>query len=237
MTQTSVNYRPLLSRYAVYAPLYDWIWGRYSQATLRKAMESAPIKDGSRLIDVACGTGIFAEMLLQRYPNLRITGVDISTEMLEQARERITDTPFRANVEWLQGHAEQLPVASSQFDILTCNNAFHLVQDAPAALAEFRRVLKPGGALVIVDWCRDFPLMKLRTVLMHVTDRQKRQIRTLNELAKLIDDAGFTITRRERFRARRWGLLCLVAQSAPSPLLERDRQPSMPAGWPQYSGR
>ena len=210
MIQTTKNYQRLLKRYAFYAPRYDRIFRRYSQATLSKALDVIPASGTSSLIDVACGTGLLAEMLLQQRPSLNILGVDISMAMLERAQQRIP--AHVSNVRWAQGHAEKLPAASNQFDVLTCTNAFHLVQEAGAALHEFHRTLKPGGTMVLVDWCLDFPVMKLRNVALKYGDRQKRQIRTLGEMIDLIHDSNFDLRSAQRFLARPlWGLMCIVA--------------------------
>jgi ubiquinone/menaquinone biosynthesis C-methylase UbiE len=221
----STNYQNLLRRYEGYAPNYDRKWGRYSAATLSRALEAIPIEGYSSLIDVACGTGILAEMLRQHRPNLHITGIDISPDMLAKARQRI---PPDARTRWLVGQAETLPVEARTFDVLTCTNAFHLVQNAPSALAEFRRVLRPGGTLVLVDWCRDFPLMKFRTAVLKVADKQRRQIRTMRELADLLEDSEFKLRSLERFRARSWGLMCVVARSPEIPVAHSvsQQQPS-----------
>lgn len=209
MIQSTSNYQNLLKRYAFYAPRYDRMFRRYSQATLRKALEVIPADGASNLIDVACGTGLLAEMLLQQRPALSVLGVDISPAMLERAQQRL---PASGQVRWALGHAEQLPASSGEFDVLTCTNAFHLVQDAAAALEEFRRVLKPGGTMVLVDWCLDFQIMKLRNVALRLGDRQKRHIRTLQEMVTLIEEAGFELASAQPFLARPlWGLMCIVA--------------------------
>src|SRR5882672_12909588 len=84
----TINYRPLLKRYARYAPRYDRRFARYSAATLNKALEIIPSNGERSLLDVACGTGILVQLLHERRPQLRITGVDITPQMLEQARRR-----------------------------------------------------------------------------------------------------------------------------------------------------
>ncbi len=207
---SQVNYQNLLKRYAAYASNYDRRWARYSAATLSKAVDAIPSDGQASLLDVACGTGLLAEMLRREHPQLAVTGVDISPQMLERARQRVPPTPSN-RIAWRQGHAEYLPVENQQFDILTCTNAFHLVQDTPRALESFRTALKPGGTLIIVDWCRDFPFMRVREAALHLLDRQRRQIRTLDELVNAIEAAGFAIQSRERFRTGMWGMMCVVA--------------------------
>jgi ubiquinone/menaquinone biosynthesis C-methylase UbiE len=207
-----VTYDNLLKRYAHYASNYDRRFARYSQATLRHALRVIPLHETRSLLDVACGTGLLAEMLRSVRPNLHITGVDVSPDMLARAKQRIPPTT-ESDVEWKQGFAENLPVKSEAFDVVTCTNAFHLIQDAPTALREFRRVLKPGGELVLVDWCTDFPVMQVRDLVLRVIDRQKRAIRTLDELSSLVQEAGLPVQVQERFLATPvWGMMCVVAR-------------------------
>lgn len=214
------SYRHLLSRYRRYAAggRYDRWFARYSRATLRHALEAIPIQgggEGVRLLDVACGTGLFAAMLRAERPRLRITGVDVSPDMLELAKRRLPPSPENG-IAWKQGFAESLPVESGGFDVVTCTNAFHLVQDGAAAIREFRRVLKPGGTLVLVDWCLDYRVMRLRNAVLRIVDRQKRAIRTLDQMVRLVEDAGprggLAIRLKVRFLATpAWGMMCVVA--------------------------
>src|SRR5207247_6556404 len=113
MQNSHSNYRPLLERYSRYAPRYDQRFARYNAATLSTALEMIPGNGERTLLDVACGTGILIQMLQQRRPQLRITGVDITPEMLERARQRI---PEGNGVPWTLGHAEHLQVDDPNFD-------------------------------------------------------------------------------------------------------------------------
>jgi SAM-dependent methyltransferase len=104
-------------------------------------------------------------------------------------------------------------VRDSSFDIVACNNAFHLVQDALVALREFRRVLQPNGLLVLIDWCLDYPQVVLMDLVLRVADGQARNIRTENAMVALMSEAGFEVTHRERFRVPpMWGLMALTSR-------------------------
>ena len=203
------GYRNLLKRYERYAPSYDRRFARYSEGTLHKALELVPDVDG-QLLDVACGTGLFESLLREQRAHMQVTGVDLSPQMLERARERFADDD---RVRFTQGSAERIDAPDATFDVVVCNNAFHLVQDAPAALREFRRVLKPGGRSIIVDWCMDFPQIVMMDVFFRLADRQVRNIRTVEAMAKLLHEAGFEVTHRERFRVPPlWGLMAVAAE-------------------------
>jgi len=205
----SPGYRNLLRRYERYAPDYDRRFSRYSEGTLSKALQLTPDIEG-HLLDVACGTGLFEIKLRAHRPRLRITGVDISPQMLERARQRFDGDDA---VSFLTGTAEHLPARDASFDIITCNNAFHLVQDAPRALREFHRVLRSGGLLMIIDWCLDYPQVLLMDMMLRVADGQVRSIRTEKAMAELIAQAGFAATHCERFRVPpMWGLMAIAGR-------------------------
>lgn len=203
------GYQQLLRRYQRYAPEYDSRFARYSDGTLGRAMAHVPDGDGL-LLDVACGTGLFEARLAEQRRRMRAVGVDLSPEMLTVAREHFADDD---RYKFVTGSAEHLPFADDGFDVVVCNNAFHLVQEAGAALREFHRVLRPGGRVVIIDWCRDAPQMALMAVGLKLSDRQVRRIRTLAALVALVEEHGFAVTHRERFRVKPlWGLMAVVGE-------------------------
>jgi ubiquinone/menaquinone biosynthesis C-methylase UbiE len=202
------GYANLLTRYRRYAPRYDHKFARYSDGTLARALALVPEREAD-LLDVACGTGLFIARLRQHRPRIYITGVDISEEMLSQAQRRFAGD---AMVRFAASGAERLPVDDASFDIVACNNAFHLVQDADAALREFRRVLRPGGRVIIVDWCIDYPQMAMMAAALRMTDRHARHIRSLRALTALLGEHAFEVTDRQRFRVPpMWGLMAVAA--------------------------
>jgi ubiquinone/menaquinone biosynthesis C-methylase UbiE len=94
-------------------------------------------------LDAACGTGRFAEFLSTR--GHRVIGVDSSPDMLAYARRRVPDGEFRL------GELDRLPLADDSVDVITCALALEHVPRLEPVLAEFARVLRPGGDLVISD--------------------------------------------------------------------------------------
>lgn len=95
------------------------------------------------LLDVGCGTGRLVAALRREHPPARIVGCDFSRGMLGRAAAR---SPGGA---WVQAEAARLPFADESFDALVCTEAFHWFPDPDAALAEFRRVLRPGGVVLV----------------------------------------------------------------------------------------
>ncbi|HZR81069.1 MAG TPA: class I SAM-dependent methyltransferase [Candidatus Binatia bacterium] len=119
------------------ASTYSRYRRNYSRDLYDAIEERAGRGDGRRALDLACGPGIVAGTLHER--GWRVTGVDFSRPMLEQARSDLGPAASLA-----RGRSEALPLAGGRFGLLTCGTAFHWFAPAPA-LAEMARVLAPGG--------------------------------------------------------------------------------------------
>ena len=104
---------------------------------------------GDRLLDVATGTGVVIRVALEHEPALaRPIGLDRTPGMLDTARAVTAGLA----AEWLEGDALELPFGPDSFDVVTCQQGLQFFPDRPAALAEMRRVLTPGGRVAIACW-------------------------------------------------------------------------------------
>lgn len=109
---------------------------------------------GLRVLDAACGPGLYTQELLAR--GAMVMAFDASPVMVDLARARIAD---QAQID-LAVLGQPLPYPDGAFDSIVCALAIHYAEDRAVAFAEFRRVLRPGGALVVstqhptTDWLR-----------------------------------------------------------------------------------
>jgi ubiquinone/menaquinone biosynthesis C-methylase UbiE len=103
-----------------------------------------------RLLDVACGTGSFLREVKTNWPRLDVTGLDLSPHYLAVARRALA--PW-SRTRLVEGAAEAMPFADGEFDVITCVYLFHELPRAVqrAVVGEMRRVLRPGGTLILVD--------------------------------------------------------------------------------------
>jgi demethylmenaquinone methyltransferase / 2-methoxy-6-polyprenyl-1,4-benzoquinol methylase len=136
------------------APTYELVntvfSGGRDRAWRRKSVSLAMPTAGDALLDVACGTGDFARTFAASTPAPgRIVGCDFSSEMLRRA----ADQPSPA-IEWSLADATALPFADESFDIVSCAFGVRNFQDLDAGLSEMRRVLRPGGRAVILEFSR-----------------------------------------------------------------------------------
>jgi SAM-dependent methyltransferase len=116
---------------------------------VREALRPAP---GERIVDIGCGPGFYVSELAHEVGEAgAVVGVDSSGTMLGAARARCREL---GNVELLEADASSLPLAGGSFDAALSVQVLEYVADIQAALAEVRRVLRPGGRLVVwdVDW-------------------------------------------------------------------------------------
>jgi len=110
-----------------------------------RALAAAAVGVGSRLLDVACGTGIVARSARELVGNSgTVTGVDLNRSMLTVAAGIAPD------IEWQQGDAASLPFDDASFDAVVCQMAMMFFPDRRMAFSEMRRVLAPGGRAVVV---------------------------------------------------------------------------------------
>jgi SAM-dependent methyltransferase len=143
---------------------YDRIAEGYAQwwapvhrpATLALLDEIAPAVTGgaTRILDVGCGTGALAAAAVERWPGVRVTGVDASTGMLAVATRELGLLPdaARDRVSLVRATADRLPFVDGAFDIVVTAFVLQLVPSRYRALREARRVLAPGGVLAHATW-------------------------------------------------------------------------------------
>jgi ubiquinone/menaquinone biosynthesis C-methylase UbiE len=105
---------------------------------------AAGVQSGDRVLDVACGTGALTLAAAEQAgPAGSVVGLDANPEMLAVARRK------RAQIEWLDGKAEALPLPDGDFDAVVSQFGFMFFEDKPKALGEMMRVLRPGGRLAV----------------------------------------------------------------------------------------
>ncbi len=105
------------------------------------------------ILDVGCGTGVFASRIRAASPRSTVWGVDLVAAMLTQGKARWRSDP--EHLVAVQGDSEHLPFPAGAFDVVTCANSFHHYPHQDRVINEMYRVLKPGGRLFLVDGCRD----------------------------------------------------------------------------------
>ena len=143
--------------YRRYARIYDTVFGPVLQPGRRAVVGALHCRRGDRVLEVGVGTGLS----LPLYPNdVRVTGIDVSREMLEKARARAAAKKL-SNVEALvEMDAQSMAFADESFDKVVAMYVVSVVERPARLLAELHRVCKPDGEIFIVNHVRsDNPLL------------------------------------------------------------------------------
>lgn len=159
------------------------------------------------MLDVGCGTGVFAERLVARHPEQPVTGVDVSPGMLAEARRKLSDVP---NVCFVEASATALPFPDAAFDVVVSASVLRYVPDREAALREMYRVLAAGGRMVVLDWDRSAWTMWLLDRYLRLADSAHRPPLTASEADDLLREIGLP-GQVERVRSGWWSFFLLEA--------------------------
>ncbi len=172
--------------------LVPGIFDRYARELVDRAR---PIGPSDRILDLGCGTGIVARVLRERLGGAaRITGLDAAPPMIAMAKSVAPELDFR------EGNAMALPFADHSFDLILSQQMLQFVPDRALALREARRVLVPGGRLLLSTW-RPRTMAPLHDALVKLAEKHlgpandKRYSLDQDELRTLVVEAGFTDVR------------------------------------------
>ncbi len=192
----------------------DRLWRRKALDAVKLPHSQAQFRE-LRALDLACGTGDFTVELLKRFPGIKVTGVDLTPEMIDMAKTKTSG--IDASVRFVAGDAQDLGfIADDTFDLVVCAFGFRNFPDKAKALAECRRILKPSGKLVVLELFR--PSHKALGIVVNVwlsliahifCWRKTREYAYLrhsvattvspDEFAKMAEEAGLSPIGRKAF--------------------------------------
>ena len=144
------------------ADAYDDPALRFFPASARQLADLLDLRGDERVLDVATGTGHAALEIAGRLPRGRVTGVDFSAGMLEQAREKAAARGTK-NADFAEMDMQDLRFDAASFDMAACAFGIFFVDDMDAALAHIATKVRPGGTVAICNFQKDyfFPLRDL----------------------------------------------------------------------------
>jgi len=176
---------------------YDRGIAKVERGLLRGGREWIGARATGRVLDVAIGTG---RSLSFYAADVVVTGVDLSPAMLDIARRRAGE--LGRDVDLRVGDAEQLPFEDGSFDTVVCALGLCAIPDSVAAIREMRRVLVPGGRVLLLDHVRSTwpPVFALQWLLERITIRTAGEHFTRRQLP-IVEREGFEIVESVRSKA------------------------------------
>ncbi|MGY6547398.1 MAG: class I SAM-dependent methyltransferase [Roseinatronobacter sp.] len=137
----------ITTSYRRWAPVYDMTFGQITHAGRRHATKVAN-EAGGRLLEVGVGTGL---ALPYYRPDLDVTGIDFSEEMLERARAKVADEKLTQVRDLRQMDARAMDFPDASFDTVVAMHLISVVPDPEQVMTEMARVCKPGGHILLVN--------------------------------------------------------------------------------------
>jgi demethylmenaquinone methyltransferase/2-methoxy-6-polyprenyl-1,4-benzoquinol methylase len=159
VAEPSDNTRVVLDAFTELAPQYEatmdaevrQMWGISYREFIDKLIAAVPFSEGARVLDVATGTAMIPRQIASRAPaNCHITGLDITPAMLSHGRRQVHAANQSASIRLVCASGVEIAFGRSTFDVITCGLGMHHM-DASRLVGEMRRVLKPGGRLIMAD--------------------------------------------------------------------------------------
>jgi ubiquinone/menaquinone biosynthesis C-methylase UbiE len=182
-------------RFRFLTPLYDTVVAHTTrEATFkRRVLERAAVRDGERVLDLACGTGTLAVQVAREVPGAQVTGLDGDPDILERARAKVEEAGVGVTLD--EGLSTDLPYDDSSFDVVLSTLFFHhLSEEAKLRTSrEVHRVLRPGGRFVIGDFGRpQDPVMRAAVLGIQLGDGfENTRANVAGRIPKILREAGF----------------------------------------------
>ena len=127
---------------------YERFMARWSRAVGETFLDWVAPPKGAKWLDVGCGTGVFTELLVDTCAPATVAAVDPSVEQVDLARSK----PVAGRVDFRVADAERLPFKDGAFDVVASALVINFIPDRPRAIAEMRRVARPGGMVAGYVW-------------------------------------------------------------------------------------
>lgn len=199
----------------------------------RRMVSLLPHQTALHVLDMATGTADVAIEIVRQRPDARVTGIDLSQQMLRKGHDKLVDEGLEFTVDLRQGKAEAIAFPDNTFDAATVSFGVRNFEDIHQGLRELCRVIRPGGRLIVLEFSRmrTFPLAqafdlyfgRILPVIGSLGSRDSRAYRYLyesvqafpdgKEFGKLLVNAGFV---QPNWQALTFGICTVYTASVPS---------------------
>ncbi len=189
------------------AEQYDSKYEHYNARTISETVFSLDNIDNKSILDVGCGTGILLSLLSRLNGTTNLFGIDLTPGMLNIAEKRLGTAATL-----LSASSENIPLTTNSIDVVISTNCFHYFSNQKLAINEFRRVLKPGGQLIITDWCHDYIACKACDLYLKLIGKGHFNMLSSTACHCLLKQENFIDIQIKKFKINWiWGMMTVIA--------------------------
>jgi ubiquinone/menaquinone biosynthesis C-methylase UbiE len=189
----------LIDEYQQLASHYDRRFDRYNAKTIAATLPYLGSPQDKTIVDIGCGTGLLLKQIETHYPGTHLYGIDLVPDMLAIATQKLSK-----NTTLIEASASHLPLRTHLADIVVSTNALHYFPDQALAIKEMWRLLKPGGRLVLTDWCADYFSNRLTDRWLRLRGKGHFHMLTSSELLQQLEHLKITNPSLERYKINWW---------------------------------
>ncbi len=176
------------------------VWNKYFTKSIKHAVQLANIQKTSKVLDLGCGTGKLSILLTENPFIEQIIGMDISQNMIRQAKYKQKYFRLGDKVNFMVGNSNNLNFDNGYFDYVFCLNSFHHYPSQSKVLEEVFRVMKSGGRFILLDPFRDNILRKTWAVaLKKIFNEDYADYQTKSAIQEMLLNCGFHNLHQETY--------------------------------------
>ncbi len=198
-----------INSYNQSAEKYEQRWASYLDHTHRRFLSELKTDSEDILLDVSCGTGLLAMHLIENgFSFKKLILNDISAKMQQKAKQRLGNHP---DVIFTQQNAGELNLDNHKINKIFCLNALHNYKEQQKVLQRFYNVLQSGGQLYLLDWNNSGWFQPINWMIKKWVPETINTI-SLQKSEVLLQQAGFKIFHKSKWRFRYWKLFFISAE-------------------------
>lgn len=199
---TKKLYKNVVEEYTGIARIYNDKWKKYLASTEQGILEQLKLKGKETLLDAGCGTGSLIAAIQQKFKHRgKIMGFDITPAMLDLAEYHLSKDRFNKTLSLELAHCENFSAKDASVDVVLSSSVLHHLPHPDQALAEFHRVLKTNGRLLLLDICTDYPTTCIFDRFARLFHKAHHKAYSAADVEEMLKKHKFSITAFKTWKA------------------------------------
>lgn len=199
---TKKLYKNVVEEYTGIAKIYDDKWKKYLASTEQAIIEQLKLKGKETVLDAGCGTGSLIAAIRQKFKHRgKIFGFDITPAMLDLAEYHLSKDRFNKTLQLELAHCENFSAKNASIDVVISSSVLHHLPHPDHAFAEFHRVLKKNGRLLVLDICTDYPTTFIIDRFARIFHKAHHKAYTAAQVEEILKKHKFSVIAFKTWKA------------------------------------